>query len=92
MVASSYTLAAAVCALAVSWLGMPLGRRGCVVLGDILVVIGGSLQASSWSVGQIIAGRVLCVYLTPDQKGTKPLTVVLGIWNRGLYRTQLMGF
>ncbi|KAJ5698166.1 hypothetical protein N7462_000171 [Penicillium macrosclerotiorum] len=43
MVASSYTLAAAVCSLAVS-----------------LIVIGGSLQASSWSVGQIIAGRVLC--------------------------------
>ncbi|OJJ79112.1 uncharacterized protein ASPGLDRAFT_77824 [Aspergillus glaucus CBS 516.65] len=30
MVASSYTLAATVCALAVSWLGMPLGRRGCI--------------------------------------------------------------
>ncbi|KAJ6092307.1 hypothetical protein N7467_004276 [Penicillium canescens] len=60
MVASSYTLAATVCALAVSWLGMPLGRRGCIVLGNALVVIGGSIQASSWSVAQIIVGRVLC--------------------------------
>ncbi|KAJ5753591.1 uncharacterized protein N7511_007744 [Penicillium nucicola] len=60
MVASSYTLAATVCALAVSWLGMPLGRRGCIVMGNALVVVGGSIQASSWSVAQIIVGRVLC--------------------------------
>lgn len=61
MVASSYTLAATVCALAVSWLGMPLGRRGCIVMGDVLVIAGGILQASSWSVPQIIVGRVICV-------------------------------
>lgn len=60
MVASSYTLAATICALAVSWLGMPLGRRGCIVMGDMLVIVGGSLQASSWSVPQIIVGRVIC--------------------------------
>ncbi|KAF9889461.1 hypothetical protein FE257_007363 [Aspergillus nanangensis] len=60
MVASSYTLAATVCSLITSILGMPLGRRGCILLGDILVVIGGSLQASAWSVAQIIAGRVIC--------------------------------
>ncbi|CAI7677375.1 unnamed protein product [Penicillium discolor] len=60
MVASSYTLAATVCALAVSWLGMPLGRRGCIVMGDVLVIVGGILQASSWSVPQIIVGRVIC--------------------------------
>ncbi|KAL4897840.1 general substrate transporter [Aspergillus ambiguus] len=60
MIASAYTLAATVCSLATSVLGMPLGRRGCILLGDILVVIGGCLQASSWSVAQIITGRVIC--------------------------------
>lgn len=29
-------------------------------MGDVLVIIGGSLQASAWSVPHIIVGRVLC--------------------------------
>ncbi|KAL4876842.1 general substrate transporter [Aspergillus karnatakaensis] len=55
-----YTLTATVCSLLTSVMGMPLGRRGCILLGDVLVVIGGSLQASAWSVAQMIAGRVVC--------------------------------
>ena len=31
------------------------------MLGDACVIIGASIQASSWSVAQIIVGRVLCV-------------------------------
>ncbi|KAJ5515018.1 Major facilitator superfamily domain general substrate transporter [Penicillium fimorum] len=72
MVASSYTLAATICALAVSWLGMPLGRRGCIVLGDTLVIIGGILQASSWSVAQIIVGRVICAEMSLTEKERGP--------------------
>lgn len=61
MIASSYTLAAAVCSLAVSWLGLPLGRRNCILLGDAFVIVGAALQASAWSVPQIIVSRVICV-------------------------------
>lgn len=85
MAASSYILAAAVCVLAVSWLGMPLGRRGCVVLGDILVVIGGSLQASSWSVGQIIVGRVLCVCFSSSRKTLQATNMCFSDLEMGLY-------
>lgn len=60
MIASSYTLAAAVMCIVVTVIGMPLGRRNCILLGDIFVMIGGALQASSWSVAQIIVARVLC--------------------------------
>jgi hypothetical protein len=60
MIASSYTLAAAVCSLAVTMLGMPLGRRGCILMGDAFVIVGAILQASAWSVPQIIVGRCLC--------------------------------
>ncbi|PVH77658.1 general substrate transporter [Cadophora sp. DSE1049] len=60
MIASSYTLAAAVCSLMVTVIGMPLGRRNCILLGNLCVVIGGSLQASSWSVPQMIIARVIC--------------------------------
>lgn len=86
MIASSYTLAATVCALFTSIMGMPLGRRGCILLGDILVIIGGSLQASAWSVAQIITGRVICVRCFPSRVSqTTALTLVnLGIWHWGM--------
>lgn len=60
MIASSYTLAAAVCSLAVTMLGMPLGRRGCILMGDALVIVGTAIQASAMSVPHIIVGRILC--------------------------------
>ncbi|KAB5531367.1 general substrate transporter [Coniochaeta sp. 2T2.1] len=60
MIASAYTLAAAVCSLVVVFIGMPLGRRGCVLMGNAFVIAGGSLQASAWSVPHMIVGRILC--------------------------------
>lgn len=60
MIASSYTLAATICSLFVSVVGMPLGRRNILLLGNLCVVIGASLQASAWSVAHIIVGRILC--------------------------------
>lgn len=61
MIASSYTLAAAVGSLTVMMFGMVLGRRYCIVLGNVCAIIGAALQASSWSVPQMIVGRVVCV-------------------------------
>lgn len=60
MIASSYTLAAAICSLMVMIVGMPLGRRNCILLGNLCVIVGGSLQASAWSVPQMIVARVIC--------------------------------
>lgn len=42
-------------------IGMPLGRRMCILLGNGFVIVGGSLQASAWSVPHMIVGRILCV-------------------------------
>ncbi|PYH91366.1 general substrate transporter [Aspergillus ellipticus CBS 707.79] len=41
------------------WLGERLGRRKTVVLGTIVMAIGALLQASSYSVGQMMTGRVI---------------------------------
>ncbi|KAL5363129.1 general substrate transporter [Aspergillus floccosus] len=60
MIASSYTLAAAVMSFIVMFIGMPLGRRRCIIIGNLLIVIGGILQAAAYSVPQIMVGRVLC--------------------------------
>lgn len=61
MIASSYTLAAAFMSCLVMLIGMPLGRRNCIIIGNVLITIGGVIQAASFSVAQIIVARVICV-------------------------------
>ncbi|KAG0645578.1 Hexose transporter 4 [Hyphodiscus hymeniophilus] len=60
MIASSFVLGAWAMSMMISFIGMPMGRRYCILSGDVLVTIGGAIQASSHSVPQIIVGRVLC--------------------------------
>ncbi|KAJ5912080.1 uncharacterized protein N7473_001383 [Penicillium subrubescens] len=60
MIASSYTLAAAFMSCVVMLIGMPLGRRRCIIIGNAFIAIGGVIQATSYSVPQIIVARVLC--------------------------------
>jgi MFS family permease len=59
MIASSYTLAACVVSPFVSTFAFYSGRRGCMILGCLLVIVGAVVQAASYSVGQMIAGRVI---------------------------------
>lgn len=60
MISSAYVLGATVMSLAVPLFGVQLGRKRAILIGDILVVIGGALQASAWSVPQIIVARLIC--------------------------------
>lgn len=60
VIASIYNLAAAIMSLAVTLFGMQLGRRKTILLGDFFICVGAILQASTFSVGQIIVGRVIC--------------------------------
>ncbi|CAK3991548.1 MFS general substrate transporter [Lecanosticta acicola] len=62
LIASSYTLGCLVMAifLVISGVGYHFGRRMSILIGDVLVVIGGAIQASSFSVAQIITARVIC--------------------------------
>lgn len=83
MIASSYTLAAAVCSLMVTMVGMPLGRRNCILLGNLLVIVGAALQASSWSVAQIIVARVICVSNFESCISMKLANTMSGFWYWG---------
>ena len=60
MIASSYTLGCWFLSTVYIWIGNPLGRKNSILIGDILVIIGGALQASAWSVAQMIVARVIC--------------------------------
>lgn len=41
------------------WLGERLGRRNTVIVGTTIMTIGAFLQASSYSLGQMMAGRII---------------------------------
>lgn len=60
IIASIYNLAAAFMSLGVTLFGMKLGRRKTILLGDLCICIGAALQASTYSVAQIIVGRIIC--------------------------------
>jgi MFS family permease len=58
MIVASYDLAGCVTAAGISFFTFRIGRRGTVVMGNIAAVIGSILQASSYSVAQLIIGRL----------------------------------
>lgn len=61
LVSSSYSLAACVTTLVVAPFTFYLGRRGTILLGNFAAIIGSVIQASSYSVAQLIIGRVVTV-------------------------------
>lgn len=61
LISSSYSLAACVTTVIVAPFTFRLGRRGTIILGNVAAVVGSVIQATSWSVGQLISGRVITV-------------------------------
>ncbi|KAF2727734.1 hypothetical protein EJ04DRAFT_557195 [Polyplosphaeria fusca] len=59
MITASYDLAAFITAIAISPFTFRLGRRGTIIMGNVVAVFGSVVQASSYSVAQIIVGRLL---------------------------------
>lgn len=45
--------------------GDRFGRRGTVMLGELIIIIGAILQASSFSLAQLIVARVISESLLP---------------------------
>jgi MFS family permease len=58
LITSSYSLAACITSLIVSTFAFRIGRRGTVLLGNAVAIIGSAIQASSYSVAQLVVGRV----------------------------------
>ena len=54
-----YTLGAFFGALSCIWIGDPLGRKRTMALGGTVQIVGVVLQASSFSLGQLIVGRLV---------------------------------
>ena len=54
-----YTLGCFFGAVATIWLGNMLGRRWTIFTGSSIMIIGATLQCSSFEIGQLIAARLI---------------------------------
>ena len=61
LISSSYSLAACVTTVVVAPFTFRLGRRGTILLGNGAAIVGSVVQATSYSMGQLIAGRIITV-------------------------------
>lgn len=59
MIGSAYSLAGTVTSVATAFFAFRIGRRGVIILGNAVAIVGSIIQATSWSVAQLIVGRVL---------------------------------
>ncbi|EIN08312.1 sugar transporter STL1 [Punctularia strigosozonata HHB-11173 SS5] len=55
-----YEIGCLIGALSCLWLGDLLGRRAIIWIGTFWMIAGAIIQASSFSLGQLIAGRIVC--------------------------------
>lgn len=61
MITSVFLLASWLGCVIISISGLKLGRRMWIIIGSAIQVVGTIISASSFSSGQLIAGRVLLV-------------------------------
>ena len=54
-------------------IGDRFGRRGTIFVGMGFMVVGGALQASAWTLGQMMAGRLLSNIGLGLQAATVPM-------------------
>lgn len=54
-----YTLGCFFGAVATIWLGNLLGRKWTIIVGSSIMVVGAAIQAGSFSLGQLIASRLI---------------------------------
>jgi len=63
MIASTFLLASWLGCIIIAAFGMMMGRRSWIIVGNIVQIIGTIISATSFSYGQLIAGRVFIVSL-----------------------------
>jgi len=87
MIASTFLLASWLGCIIVAAFGMAMGRRSWIILGNIVQIVGTIISASSFSYGQLIAGRVFIVSIRARRKpapskGVSGLILWVGYWKR----------
>lgn len=82
---SVYNLGCFVGALSTIWIGDRLGRPKTILIGSSIIAVGGLLQATSYSVPQMMAGRIVA------GSGTGMNTATAGVWQAETSRMNSRG-
>lgn len=82
---SVYNLGCFLGALSTIWTGDILGRPRILLLGSTIIAVGGILQAASYSVAQIMVGRIVAGC------GTGMNTATAGVWQAETSRMRSRG-
>ncbi|KAK8211042.1 hypothetical protein IWZ01DRAFT_504885 [Phyllosticta capitalensis] len=61
MITSAFLLASWLGCIIITVFGMKMGRKNWIIAGEVVQMIGTIISATSYSYGQLIAGRVLIV-------------------------------
>lgn len=80
-----YEIGCAIGALSVILYGDKVGRRQTVMLGEAILIVGAALQASSFSLSQLIIGRIVTGI------GNGAAVAVLPVWNSECSRAENRG-
>ena len=72
---ASYDLAAFVTAIVIATFTFKIGRRGTIMMGNAVAVLGSVIQASSYSVAQIIVGRLLTGFAVGSISSSVPTSL-----------------
>ena len=68
-----YTLGCFFGAVAAIWIGNKLGRRRTIFVGSAIMVVGAAIQCSSFSLGQLIAARLITGFGNGMNTSTVPM-------------------
>jgi len=79
---ASYNLGCFIGAILTMFIGDILGRRRMIFLGSSIVVVGAVLQASSFSLGQLVAGVRITLFLSSDLVLTAVTESNYRLWKR----------
>lgn len=69
---------------------MKMGRRFTIILGNICIIIGATVQATTFSVAQIIVGRIICGFGIGFIASAVPTYMVGVNSQKGIYLTELV--
>ncbi|KIW87284.1 uncharacterized protein Z519_12187 [Cladophialophora bantiana CBS 173.52] len=72
-IVSTYDIGCILGAMATIFIGDKLGRRKMIGLSCLTVIIGGTIQASSYSLGQMIVGRIIAGLGIGSNSGVIPM-------------------
>lgn len=68
MITSIFLLASWLGCIVISIFGMALGRRTWILIGCVVQIVGTVISATSYSYGQLIAGRLFIVSFSETER------------------------